>query len=244
MGPADQTKLINFLNAGKSLYIEGDFGYFVKSTPFFAMLGCTHVDGGDSTASVTSFSGLPASIVSGKNYTSLPTTWYWYITRYIDELGSNGAKMIFKCNFNKNRAATYEGKNSTYRVIYSAFVFMQLRGKDAKNGLMKTYMDYLLGTSINKGSDKIQFISNSNDFDLFVHDNRVAFKLSLPARIQADIYTVEGKLVRHVFNDRLNQGSHTFAFNTKEATRLCSGRYIMRFKSPGETVNKVFMVVK
>ena len=104
------------------------------------MLGANYDDDGDK---ISSLSGQNGSIVEGKSYSFIQNL---SINTYMDEISSNGGTMIFQCNTNKGRAVTYEGQNNTYKVIFSTFVFGGIRTEQAKNELMKIYMDYLLGT--------------------------------------------------------------------------------------------------
>jgi hypothetical protein len=130
------------LEAGKGLYLEGtDFGYnYSTNKTIYDMFGITYsADGG----AISSVSGQSGSIVEGKSYNILanatPNT-------YVDQISSNGAKIIFNTNGGNGCGSTYEGADGTYRSLHTSFLFTTVRTEDARNELMKIYMIYLLGT--------------------------------------------------------------------------------------------------
>jgi hypothetical protein len=130
------------LEAGKGLYLEGtDFGYnYSTNKTIYDMFGITYSAVGGAISSV---SGQSGSIVEGKSYNILanatPNT-------YVDQISSNGAKIIFNTNGGNGCGSTYEGADGTYRSLHTSFLFTTVRTEDARNELMKIYMIYLLGT--------------------------------------------------------------------------------------------------
>ena len=104
------------------------------------MFGITYNADGSSISSV---SGQSGSIVEGKSYTMLAGVTP---NNYIDEISSNGAKIIFQTNGGKGCGSTYEGPDGSYRTLHTSFNFNLVRTEAARDELMKIYMDYLIGT--------------------------------------------------------------------------------------------------
>lgn len=143
---SQQTKLIDFLNSGKGLYVGGnDFGYFHGSDPIYAMFGCTYL--GDHTA-ISSMTGQAATLLEGStiNYTASG-----YADDYLDWIGSSGGDLLYKCQSNLYRAVSYAGADGSYRAIHSAFWFGALKDANAshtKAEIMAAYVRYLSGDTL------------------------------------------------------------------------------------------------
>ena len=230
---------MDFLNAGKGLYIEGnDLGYANKETAFYDMLGATYNDDGDN---ISSLSGQDGSIVEGKSYNFIQGSGN--INTLIDDISANGGTPIFKCNGGTVKAVTYQGQDESYKVIYSTFVFGGVRTEDAKNELMKIYMDWLLGTTPIIEDIRPDYVFSSRNIRSIslTQGNWLNFTLAYPARIEADFYNISGKLVHHLFNGQFNEGTYRVNVNDNS---LCNGTYILRLDANGDIVNKGIVLTK
>lgn len=146
LAPAEQAQLIDFLDQGKGLYIEGcDFAAHNNGTAFFQRFGCAFVSNGNpaTTGNVSSVTGQAGSIVEGKGYSYL---YQQPPDAYVDDIDASGGAVIFQCQANCGRAVSYAGPGGTYRAICSAFLFGGLReGTNTKTELLGIYLNYLNG---------------------------------------------------------------------------------------------------
>ncbi|MBU0756123.1 MAG: hypothetical protein KJ645_13350 [Planctomycetes bacterium] len=139
-----QQQLIDFLNNGKSIYVEGgDFGYYHGSSAVYAMFGCNFLGDSDTVLSLT-----------GQRYTiqdQVTLNYYnaQYTNDYTDWISAKtGATILFKSEENKDRVVAYAGPNGTYRAIHCTFVFGAMKNDGAshtKAQIMAAYMRYLKG---------------------------------------------------------------------------------------------------
>jgi hypothetical protein len=145
-----QQQLTDFLNAGKSIYIEGnDFGYFQAATAFYKMFGAQYLGDGNSTGNVSTLTGERNTLIdrSVMKYTygsAYPDQW-------VDFIGSNGCDIMNLCQTKKGRLACYAGPSGTYRTIYSTTWFGAMKNAGSshtKNEIMAAYMRYLKGDSL------------------------------------------------------------------------------------------------
>jgi hypothetical protein len=222
------------------MYIEGnDLGYANKGTAFYNMLGATYNADGNN---ISSLSGQDGSIVEGKSYNFIQGSGL-NINTYIDEISSNGGTLIFECNAGTGRAVTCQGQDESYKVIYSTFVFGGVRTDDARNELMKIYMDWLLGSTPIADDCKPDYAAhNSNILSVVLTSDRyLNFTLASPAQVKADFYSISGKLVQHLINGEFNDGTHIVKLNDNS---LSDGTYILRLESNGESVKKGVFLIK
>jgi len=137
--------LTNFLNDGKSIYIEAnDFGYYQAATPFYKMFGANYVADGNATNNVQTLGGEQRKLLEG---TQNPYTYGGaYPDQYVDVISSNGGDMILKSQGNKGRVVAYAGPNGTYRTIYSTMWLGAIKNAGSnftKAQIMDAYMRYL-----------------------------------------------------------------------------------------------------
>jgi len=232
----DQTKLVNHLNAGKKLYIDGvDLGWHNDYTAFYKMLGANCIADGYTLSSIK---GQQGTITDGKIYAFLSTDYD--ANSYIDEISAaSGATLIFKCNQGKGRGVSYEHPAKKYRVIYTSFNFCGIRGIPEKKALMKIYMDWLTGgTDINQ--DQLALIANSLFITSTFGENRINFSLALPARISINLYTVTGKLVTELVDNKFNAGSHQLGLKST----IRSGNYVLSVKADNWEANKAIFILR
>jgi|GEM_PF-3210048 len=146
-----QQDLIDFLNAGSSIYIEGnDFGYYHKSNPVYSMFGATYVGDGNATGNVQNLAGEDDTLMSGAQQIAY-TYGSAYPDQYVDYITANGGDLIFKSQEQRNRAVSYAGPNGTYRAIYATFWFGAMHDSGAtcnKAMIMVAYMRYLMGDTM------------------------------------------------------------------------------------------------
>jgi hypothetical protein len=145
-----QQQLTNFLNAGKSIYLEGnDFGYFQKTTNFYKMFGATYMGDGSSSNNVATLSGQRDTLMDGSLMGYPKGTQY--PDQYVDYINPNGGDLLFKCQTSRGRGVCYAGPDGTYRTVYLTFWFGAMKNASSthtKAELMAAIMRYLKGDSL------------------------------------------------------------------------------------------------
>jgi len=227
----DREKLINFLNAGKSLYIDGTaVGYRNDTTMFYKMLGARYLGRYNS---ITSLIGEKNTIVDGKLYNYLNSGTLSY---YIDEITADKGKLLFHCDKNTGKAVCYNDTVLKYRVIYSSFNFSSLRGYTEKNNLMEIYMKYLTESStyIVKPVNSNQ---NSIITNCFIKNSTLHLTLHKPGNISITMYTISGKRIKNILENKILNGTNHIPIQSKNS--LSNGMYIVRINTNQGIVNKL-----
>lgn len=113
---------------------------------------------------------------------------------------------------------------------------------DPSSGLYRTWItkarstDVSLGVSTG-GKPVTQTILYPNPSTAIV---TVEFETTNKAAIRADVYTLQGMLVTHVYDDAAKDGINRFSFNTQN---LPKGTYLLKITSAKNTIaSKLFMV--
>lgn len=140
MSSSAQQLLIDYLNDGGAIYIEGvDVGWSHRDTEFFGMFGAElvhHASGevwelhGQSNMWTSQF----RFVYDGGSDSHVR----------IDELGSNGGELLFACEQNKGRIIANAQNN--YRTICSSILLGAIHDGDGdltKANLMRQYLDFL-----------------------------------------------------------------------------------------------------
>lgn len=239
----EQSRLINFLNAGKGLYIEGcDFGFDNYTTQLYQKFGCTYLGDGNSSGNVSSVTGQSSTIVEGKSYDYLYGQGPDF---YVDYIGANGGTIFFTSQDNRGRAVNYDG-GGTYRSIHSTSIFGALRnGTYDKDELMGIYMDYLCPTGVEELADT--YVRNLSIFPNPASQNvNLNFTLPYAGKVKIKVYNIAGQMVRQIIDGALTKGSHKLTWNGNDDSgkSLNSGKYILRIEINKEVINKVVVLVK
>lgn len=223
------------------MYIEGtSFGYVNSSGELYAMFGCNFLsDGQDGFNSISTITGQSGSIVADKSYNYIQDA---YANHFVDEISSNGGKIIFKRDNDKGHGVTYKGANGNYRAIHTSILFGGIRDESARDGLMKIYMDYLLGNTLCIEEQYKPFVVNNLSVSpsLLEQSDRLNFTLIRPARVTIDFYNIAGQHICRFINEKLHEGSHQLSLQRV----LSSGRYILKFEADKEVVNKLIVLTK
>ncbi len=239
--------MINYLQSGKGLYIEGtDFGAENHNEQLFPMFGCTFMDRGS-----TSLLGNVISVI-GQDGSFAADMYYGYLYQrgpdsFVDEIEENGGTLFFKSQDSKGRAVYYGGPSNNYRAIHSTVIFGALRnGGNTKDDLMDIYMDYLIELT---GVEEL--------IDVYIQDIQLApnptsgpmslrFTLTQPGYVSIRVYNAVGQLITELVDKELTQGSHDLIWDGKDGAgrTLSSGSYIFRINVDGSVLTKAVVVVK
>ncbi len=238
---------MDFLNTGKGLYIEGpDFGYDNSSTELYKKFGCVWLGDGEASGNVQTITGQSGTIVEGLSFNYLYAQGPDY---YVDYIGEDGGTLIFRCQSGNGRVITYDGPSDEYRAIHSTVIFGALRnGTHSKNGLMDTYMEYLLSGpvgveehDVSKTVDKISIFPNP----AFKTVN-LRFVLSQPGRVKIRVYNTAGQLVRHLVDRVFTVSDYQLIWDGADDSgkRLSSGCYVVRIETDREATSEMITFVK
>lgn len=242
-----QTNLVNFLNRGKGLYIEGcDVAFYNNQTNLFRMFGCTFIGDGNppGLGNVQTVFGQDSSIVRWKLFSYL---YKQAPDRYVDIIGPAAGRIFFKSQDSLGRAVHYGGPTNSYRVIYSTFIFGALRDSiNTKTGLMAIYMRYLLGgpSLIGESScGSLQALSVSPNPAWRRTD--IEFNLSREARVRMRLYNVAGQMVCRLIDGQLMAGIHRISWKGKDdlGRKVNCGSYVLRVEIDGNVTARVVVLM-
>jgi hypothetical protein len=231
---------VNFLSAGKGLYIEnGDLGYYHSSTTLYQMLGCSYVgDGyGYSTGNVSHVTGQGGTFVAGMGF-DFP--YQQPCDNYIDQIGSNGGTLLFRSQDNYGRIICYSGPSGSYRSIHATCVFGALRnGTHTKAQLMTQYMNYLTQTiGVEEMRDAV-VSSIALAPNPAYHDVNVSFTLSRSTEVTLEIHDITGQDVRMLADHYMTAGTHAITWDGRDnaGRDVSSGSYIFTIRVNGKTTS-------
>lgn len=139
--------MADFLDTGKSLYIEGaDLGYYNNNQTLWAYLGTLYQGDGNATNNVNYITGLPGTFVDGIDCMYPPYGVSEGPDSYVDEFGSTGNGVtVFECQSGKGRVIANYGSTTKgeYYTITSSVMFTYLLEDKYFDGLMEKYVDFL-----------------------------------------------------------------------------------------------------
>lgn len=220
IAPAEQDRLIEFLQSGKGLYIEGtDFGSDNSNSNLYAYFGCNLISNGNSAlfGNVRTIFGQPTTIVEGIIFNYL---YQEGPDHYVDAISSNGGTIFFIDQNDTGRAVYYSGPNNSYRTIHSTLIFGALKETlNTRNELMARYMNYLTGLTnliernLTNPKKPNYPIAKPNPFwqgtQIFWYSER-------PTKIELRVYDRAGKQVKELFYGKNELGFHIIAWNGKD----------------------------
>jgi len=146
VGLTEQQILIDYLNSGKGVYLEGtNIAYDHQGTDFWDMFGAVYAGEGQEHGDVEVVSGLETSFTSNMEFNYQT---YTYADIFVDRLNTNGGEAVFHSEEMYLRAIAHTDSN--YRTICSSVLLGALsdgEGISRKVDLMRLYISYLTGQS-------------------------------------------------------------------------------------------------
>jgi hypothetical protein len=143
VGPTQQQQLINYLNSGGAVYMEGaDVGYSHQGTDFFNMFGATFEGNGyeNTIQEIWGVDGLFAA----------PNTFIYPFGTdadySIDMLGADAGIALLQSQEETGRAVLYD--SGSYRTIIASPIIGAYKngsGSSTKASLMSRYVNFLIG---------------------------------------------------------------------------------------------------
>lgn len=149
MGGSDEDKLIDYLNGGGAIYIEGgDFAYSYRSSELFSYTGAKFEDDGRNytLGNVDFADGVAGTLLEG---ISIEYSAYkkYLPDNYVDEISQTSGKiaMVSRTAPVKSNGRVIFNR-TPYKIICSTFIFGALKDSDepnTKKNLMSKYLTYL-----------------------------------------------------------------------------------------------------
>lgn len=242
--------MIDFLDAGKGVYIEGaNFSSHNEGSPLYGKLGTKLTGVGNfwQTGNIQAVSGQTSSLVDGLDYNYL---YQQPPDNLLDYIESDGGTILFKSQDGLGRAVSYKGLSNTYRAIHITFIFGALiNGTHSKNDLMETYMDYLTGnTAVEEYEDDVadeQLLSvYPNPFSKLT---TISFEVDSRQKsvFSVKIYDISGRLVKS-FGSLPSAPSPmrvTWDGTDDSSRQVSNGTYIVRIKTERDVINKTVVLI-
>ena len=249
MGSVEQTLLLDFLDAGKGVYIDGaNFGSSNEGTPLYDRFGFRIAGFGNlwQTGNIETVFGEPGSVADGHDYNYL---YQEPPDNLLDNIEANGGVLFFKSQDGLGRAVSYAGSSNTYRTIHATFIFGALvNGIHTKNDLMQAYMDYLTGsTSVEEFTEDLdseQLLSiTPNPFSKLTN---ISLGIEHSAQsIELKIFDVTGRLVKSFGSLPSAQSPMQITWDGADdhGRRVSSGSYIVHIETDREVINKAVVLL-
>jgi len=241
--------LIDFLDAGKGVYIEGaNFSSYNEGSPLYGKFGTKLAGVGNfwQTGNIETVFGETGSVVEGLDYDYL---YQQPPDNLVDHIDANGGSIIFASQDGIGRGVMYAGVSNTYRTINTSFIFSALvNGIHTKNDLMEAYMDYLTGnTAVDEHENGI-----ANALSLTVSPNpfsnttviRYQMRDASPKQVSMKVYDITGRLVRQLNNPTIQPSNQIVWDGTDNSgRRVSSGTYIVRIATDHDIVNRAVVLI-
>lgn len=239
--------IIDFLNDGKSVYIEGtDVAENLQGTPLFDYFG-TSFDGSGAFFNVQNMHS-PTGI-----FTDPILLDYQYSSESdygVDELsGTNGAVCLVSQD-DIGRVTYWDGPAGDYRVIMSSILFGSLidgTGDNNKATLMGRYYSFLKipPYSVDPQYDPDKVVLMGNEPNPFSIATQISF--SIPAnQLQESsliIYDIRGRKIRE-FNELSNNGSLLWDGKDEYGRKVSSGVYLYRLQTDTSSEVKRMIMIR
>ena len=243
----DQQILINYLDNGGSVYIEGaDVAFNHHNEPFFAYFGTDIIDTGN-TDEINVLTGADGTFAEDITCNIFGGSDAHY---KIDNLFPTTGTAFFTSDDQKIRAISNE--TAIYRTICSSVIlgsFADGDGLNTKAFIMGQYINYLTrqATSVNENSITPNTIVLGKNYpNPFNPTTTINYNISKQANVKLSIYNLKGEKVRVLVNKILNAGSYKAVWNGKNNAGkiVASGVYLYKLSSENSTQLKRMILMK
>lgn len=236
-----RTQLISYLEAGGSVYFEGnDIGYNNNSYDIWAYTGLNYVGDGSAATTGNVQNIIGTDICAGMEF---DYPWKSEADGYVDDFSANGGSIIFTSQDDKGRVGSYTGPSNNYRTITSS-IFFSVFEEDAttREELMAAYMEFFTEelSITEESSDQIVTVSASvtnpstNSINTIVTLQETSF-------CELNLFDVTGRKLDTVYSGTLSSGTHNLNFSTSGIT---SGAYFVSGIIGDETIQLRTVLVK
>ncbi|MDD3050137.1 MAG: FlgD immunoglobulin-like domain containing protein [Candidatus Cloacimonetes bacterium] len=253
MSSVDQQILVEYLEGGGSLYIEGaEVAYSLLGTELFSYLNVNYLGNGAAPA-VEELYGEEGTFLQNM-YFSFP--YNSYSDYMLDELDTDTGINLMTSQDGISRVIAYSNEN--YRVITSSFVFGSLIDTESstKTDLMIRYLNYLADITVETDNSAIPvpaglYLKNyPNPFSSSGTARSAVTKFSFEIKngqwTELVVFNLKGQLVKTLYSGNLNAGKHEIAWDGKDDNNqnISSGVYFYRLKSGVHSETKKMLLLK
>jgi len=238
--------IIDFLNDGKSVYIEGtDVAEDLQGTALFDYFG-TSFDGSGGYFNVQNIHG-PMGV-----FTDPIQLDYQYSSESdygVDELSGSSGAVCLSSQDDIGRVTYWDGSNGDYRTIMSSILFGSLidgTGDNNKATLMNRYYSFLKipPYSVDPQYDPDQSKLMGNDPNPFSSSTQISFFVPTNQLQESilQIYDIRGGLIKE-FNQLPENGSLMWDGKDDSSRKVSNGVYLYRLKTETSSdVKRMIMI--
>ncbi len=241
IGWSERTKLMNYLDAGGSVYFEGcDIGYSNRNYDIWDYTGLIYAGDGVpmTTGNVWSITGslMCAGMGFGYPYKS-------EADNYIDIFTQNGGQLLFESQDGYARVGCYSGPSNNYRTITSAVFFSVFQEESTtRQELMAVYMEFLTGgTGTAEQSGAVLPAFSITATNPATDSFSVTLVLPVSTVCNLGLFDITGRRVGTVASGIMSSGTHNLMVSGAE---ISSGAYMISGTVAGEHVSLRSVLVK
>jgi len=244
-GSPEAIALVNFLNNGGSMYLEGgDIWYYDPQyggydfAPFFGINATS--DGNNDLSTVTGHGG---TFTNGMNFN------YNGENSWIDHISPTGtgfsifsnSSPVFNCGVANDAGAC--------RTVGVSFEFAGLTDgalSSTKEALADSIMHFFAKTGIKEeqtgGTNTPEIYELSQNYpNPFSKETIFNYSLPKPTKVKVDLYDISGRCVKKMVNEKQMQGYHTMRLNGRD---LKPGIYFIRLHSNNISISRKCILVR
>ncbi len=233
MSSEDQQTLVNYLENGGNLYIEGaDLAKDLEGTDLLEYLGIEYIDDG-SINTIENLVGVDGNFADGLQFAYSFGSDADYL---IDELNATSGELLFESQDGKGRVFTNQQEN--YRTISSSIVLGALFDGDSlntKNYLMSQYIQFLTSGLTSNSEHVIQnkSILLENYPNPFNPETTISFETTKSNKeALIEIFNIKGQKIRELRITNYELGMNKIVWNGQDDANksVSSGVYFYRLK--------------
>ena len=245
-GSVESNALINFLNNGGRMYLEGgDIWYYdplYGGYDFGALFGINATS--DGTGDLNSVLGQSGTFTNGMTFS------YSGENSYIDHISPQGSASLIFRNSSPGYDCGVAYDAGTHRTVGTSFEFAGLvdgSPPSTKEALANSIMQFF-GISVGVKEEQIgglnlpKFYSLSQNYPNPFSEKTI-FKYALPkaSHVNISLYDVTGRCIKRLVNTNQEPGYYTLKIS---GTELKTGIYFIRLNSRDFSISRKCMVIK
>ena len=248
MSSGDQQKLIDYLDGGGSVYIEGaDVAFNHHTAPFFSYFGTGFIDTG-APGEILSLTCTDDTFTSGLIYSYCGGSDAHH---KIDELSATTGTAFMESEDEKVRAVF--NLTETYRTICSAPIigaFGNGTGLNMRAYLMRQYVDFFIGESTFIEENNVVQITSKlrqNYPNPFNPTTTISFTTTESTEnTELVIYNIKGQKVKQLVSSQLSAGQHSVVWDGRDENNkaVTSGIYFYKMKNGNYSSTKKMILMK
>lgn len=248
MSSGDQQKLIDYLDEGGSVYIEGaDVAFSHHTDPFFSYFGTGFIDTG-AAGEILSLTCTDETFTSGLIYSYCGGSDAHH---KIDELSATAGTAFLESEDQKVRAVF--NLTETYRTICSSPIigaFGNGSGLNMRAFLMGQYVDFLAGELTFIEENNIVQVTPKLDQNYpnpFNPETTILFTTeNTEKNTEITVYNLKGQKVKTLVNEKLDTGAHQVVWNGRDGDKkpVASGIYFYKLKSGSYISTRKMILLK